>query len=119
MQLACPWVHVFVHVDEHAAFGWLPEQHCVPGHVDVEATYRHPIESTMHVASVFPPWHAVPAAVQSEELHVHAAELPAPLHVWCAPQVMVVVHPVQPFACIVHVWTRAPPGVHSVRPAVH
>jgi hypothetical protein len=84
----CPWEQLLVHVAEHAALGDVPEHDSEPGHVVVESTYAHPLPSTMHVASVCPSWHVVPAPAQIEETHVHMEALPVPVHVWCVPQVV-------------------------------
>lgn len=56
--------------------------------------------------------------MQTLGVHWHAAVPPdAETHVWCAPQVDVVTHCVQPLGCILQVC--AAPGVHWVVPSVH
>jgi hypothetical protein len=112
-----PCEQLLVHVSEHTALGDSPEHDSVPGHIIVEATYGQLSLSTMHVASVCPSWQVVPATEQADETHAHAEALPAPVHVWCAPQV-VDVHCVHP-DCVVQVCTEPPPVAHCTRPSVH
>jgi hypothetical protein len=77
----CPCEQLLVHVEEHAALGAVPEHDSELVHVVVESTYGQLSPSTKHVASVCPSWQVVPASVQTDETHVHAEALPAPVHV--------------------------------------
>jgi hypothetical protein len=90
-------VQLSAQIIEHVALGAVPEHDCGLEHVKVDATYGQLFPSTAQVARVCPSWHTVPACAQIDDVHVHEGELP-PVHVWCASQVEVVTHCVQPFA---------------------
>jgi hypothetical protein len=91
MHVACPEVQLLEQVGEHAAFGALPPQTGFgEAHGVVEATWRQPFESVMHVASVDLSWHTVPASVHGLALHVHDAPASPEVHVWFGPQAAVV-----------------------------
>jgi len=62
-------------VSEHAAFGAVPPQLSGAAQAIVDATYRQPWASVLHVSTVslFPGSHTVPLAVQGLAMHVHDA----------------------------------------------
>ena len=59
----------------------------------------------------------MPAPVQIDAAHVHAAAPADTVHAWCGPHVLVVLHAVHPLACAWQVCTA--PDTHWVAPAVH
>lgn len=62
--------------------------------------------------------HTLLADVQvGSAVHVHCAFGAVPVHVWCVPQALPALYAVQPFPCVWHVCTPAPP--HLVAFAVH
>jgi hypothetical protein len=118
MQVVWPCTQLFVQLAAHVAFGASPEHDWLPVHGDDDSTKGQPSPSTMHVTSVWLSWQAVPAALQIEDVQLHAEALPVPVHVAWAPQFAVVVHPVHPLGCVAQTWMLPPPGAHRMVPAL-
>jgi len=112
----CPAEQVLVQLAAHVALPAAPVQEGVGDtHPVLDCTKRQPLPSVAHVASVVPFSHAPPFVVQMLASHVHAGVV-VPVHVWFTPHVVVVIHAVQPFACVSQVCT--PPVPHCFAPAV-
>ncbi|MCL2449308.1 MAG: hypothetical protein FWD17_10195 [Polyangiaceae bacterium] len=77
----CPSEHVSEHVDEHAALGAAPAQLSGAAHAVVDATYRQPWASALHVATFCASWHTVPLPAQRLAAHVQDAPATPTAHV--------------------------------------
>jgi len=69
-------------VSEHAALGAIPAQLSGVAQAAVDATYKQPCASMLHVAMVWASWHCVPLAVQRVATQVQDAPASPTAHVW-------------------------------------